>query len=94
MSAMSSSLHYLLTAWGAVTAVLAVLVIYGNTLSMREEDQLYLNKAEEIMIASEQRSLIAKMTRLSHVIVGLAVLSGALFLVSAGIWVWVGFNGL
>jgi hypothetical protein len=53
MSGVSHSLMYLLASWGAVTAVLVALVIYGNTLSTREDDQLYLNAAEQEMMASE-----------------------------------------
>jgi hypothetical protein len=92
MIGMSHSLTYLFLSWGAVTAVLLVLVIYGNTLSSREEDQLYLNEAEQTMMASEQQVLIGKMNHLARVIVYLAVLSGLLLLVSAGVWVWIGLN--
>lgn len=81
------SLMYLLASWGAVTAVLVALVIYGNTLSIREEDQLYLNAAEQEMMASEQQVLIAKMRHLARVIIYLAVVSAALLLASAGVWI-------
>ncbi len=92
MSGISHSLMYLLVSWGAVTAVLVALVIYGNTLSIREEDQLYLNAAEQEMMASEQQALIGKMRHLARVITYLAVVSAALLLASAGIWVWIGLN--
>jgi hypothetical protein len=92
MIGISHSLAFLLFSWGAVTAVLVVLVIYGNTLSSREEDQLYLNKAEQVMMASEQVLLIGKMKHLARVIVYLAVLSGLLLLASAGLWTWIGLN--
>ena len=92
MSAMSHSLIYLLASWGAVTTVLVVLVIYGNTLSTREEDQLYLNAAEQEMMASEQQVLIVKMRHLARVIIYLGVISAALLLASAGVWVWIGLN--
>lgn len=92
MSGISHSLMYLLASWGAVTAVLVVLVIYGNTLSTREDDQLYLNAAEVEMMASEQQALIGKMRHLARLIIYLAVVSAALLLVSAGLWVWIGLN--
>jgi len=92
MSGISSSLMYLLASWGVVTAVLVALVIYGNTLSIREEDQLYLNPAEQEMMASEQQVLIGKMRHLARVILYLAIVSAALLLASAGIWVWIGLN--
>ena len=92
MIGISHSLMYLLASWGAVTAVLVALVIYGNTLSIREEDQLYLNAAEQEMMASEQQLLIGKMRHLARVIIYLAVVSAALLFASAGIWVWIGLN--
>jgi len=92
MIAISSSLAYLFVSWGIVTAVLIVLVIYGNTLSSREEDQLYLNSAEQVMMASEQQALIGKMNHLARLIVYVAALSGLLLLASAGMWVWIGLN--
>ena len=90
MIGMSDSLTYVFTSWGVVTAVLFALVIYGNALSSREEDQLYLNEAEQVMMASEQQVLIGKMDHLQRVIISLAVLSGALLLTGVGMWAWIG----
>ncbi len=92
MNGISHSLIYLLASWGAVTAVLIALVIYGNTLSSREEDQLYLNQAEQVMMASEQQVLISKMQHLARAIIYLSVISGVLLLASASLWVWIGLN--
>jgi len=92
MIGISHSLAYLLVSWGVVTAVLVVLVIYGNTLSSREDDELYLNQAEQVMMASEQQILIGKMNHLARVIVYLAVLSGLLLAASAGVWAWIGLS--
>jgi hypothetical protein len=92
MGGVPTPLAYLLLCWGTVTAVLLVLVIYGNTLSIREDTELYLNKAENEMMAAEQKVLVAKMQRLKRVIVVLAAFSGILLLVSAGVWVWMGFH--
>lgn len=41
-------LHILSGCWGAITAVLTILVIYGNTLSLREDTELYLSRTEEM----------------------------------------------
>jgi hypothetical protein len=90
MGGIPNTLAYLLMIWGAITTVLVVLVIYGNALSTREDDEIYLNKTEESMMADEQRTLIGKMTRLARVITVLAVMSGVFFLASAGVWVWIG----
>jgi hypothetical protein len=90
MDGIPNTLAYLLMIWGAITAVLVVLVIYGNALSTREDDEIYLNKTEESMMADEQRTLIGKMTRLARVITVLAIMSGVFLLASAGVWVWIG----
>src|SRR6202795_2691616 len=90
MGGIPNTLAHLLMIWGAITAVLVVLVIYGNALSTREDDEIYLNKTEESMMADEQRTLIGKMTRLARVITVLAIMSGVFLLASAGVWVWIG----
>ena len=90
MNAMPMSLEYLIILWAAVTAVLTVLVIYGNTLSAREDIQLFLNKEEDIMMGSEQRVLVGKMHRLAETIFTLAIVSAMLLLASGAIWVWKG----
>lgn len=92
MSGVPTPLAYLLFSWGIVTAVLLVLVIYGNTLSIREDTELYLNKAEDEMMAAEQKALVVKMDRLKRVILILAVFSGILLVVTASVWVWIGFH--
>lgn len=85
-------LSYLLVSWGAITAILVILVIYRATLSTREDDELYLNKTADSMMAAEQRKIVGKLNRLTRPIMTLAVLSGALLLASAGVWVWMGFK--
>jgi hypothetical protein len=88
----SMIVEYLLTSWIAVTGILIVLVIYGNALSIREDDELYLNQAEQVMMAAEQNVLIGKMHRLAHIIVGFAILSGLLFVARAGFWAGIGLS--
>ncbi len=92
MGGVPAPLDYLLIAFGIAAAVLAVLVIYGNALSTREEDQLYLNKAEQTIMANEQRVLISKMNRLRNVIVVLAVVAVALALASGATWLYIGLT--
>jgi hypothetical protein len=92
MSNLASMLTYLLIAGGAASAILVVLVIYGNVLDTRADEEIYLNKTEEKMMASEQPALILKMNRLSRVITVLAVTAGVLLLASAGVWVWIGLH--
>ena len=89
---MSAAMNYLFFTWIGVTIVLLALVIYGNTLSMKEEDQLYLNAAEEKMLATDQRALIVRTNRLMRVIMGVAVCCAVLLVATAGTWVWIGFH--
>ena len=90
MGSITSFLTYLLMAGGAASGVLVVLVIYGNSLDNREDEEIYLNKTEEKMMGSEQPALISKMNRLARVIKVVAVTAGVFLLASAGVWVWIG----
>lgn len=85
------TLGMLLVAWGAVTAVLICALIYRSTLETREEDQLFLDSAQEIT-ASEQRVIVGRIQKLSGPIVALWVVSGALLVVVAGMWLWQGYQ--
>src|SRR5437870_7177097 len=92
MGDISGPLAYLLLSWSLITVALVVLLIYRATLSSKEDDQLYLNKAEISMMGSDQAILITRLNRLGKPIVALAILSGILLLASASLWVWIGFN--
>ena len=84
-------LYYLLISWAVITCVLIVLVIYRSILSNKEEDQLFLDTAEDYM-AREQREIVARLMQLSRPITALGVLSGALLLLIAGMWIWEGLR--
>jgi hypothetical protein len=91
MENIHDALYALLIAWGVVTAVLVVALIYRSTLETREEDQIFLDAAGESM-ASEQRALVARIEKLSKPITALVVLSGLLLVATAGIWLWQAFK--
>ena len=59
---MTPGLEWLLIAWGIVTGILIILLIYRSTLTMKEDDQLFLDESSSAM-AAEQRDLIAKVIR-------------------------------
>ncbi len=84
-------LFYLLILWAAVTAGFIALVIYRGILSQHEEDQLFIDAAEDRM-AAEQREIVGRLIKLSKPITALGVTSGALLLVIAGLWIWEGLK--
>jgi hypothetical protein len=75
-----------------ITVVLVALLVYRATLSNKEDDQLYLNKAEVSMMGSNQAVIISRLNSLGKPILALSILSGVLLLASASLWVWIGFN--
>lgn len=81
----------MLIVWGVITAALLILVIYRSTLESREDDQIFLDAAEESM-AREQRAIVARIDKLSKPIMGLVIASGALLVVIAGLWLWDAFK--
>ena len=87
---LSSALHYLSIFSGVAMAVLVTLIVYGNVLDSREDEEIYLNKTAEVMMADEQRALILKMNGLARTIKITAAIAGASLLASAGIWVYLG----
>ena len=57
------SLMTLFIIWAVITAVLVILLIYRSTLSMHEDDQLFLDEASSSM-RIEQEQLQVRMQRL------------------------------
>jgi hypothetical protein len=92
MASLPAPLAYLLLSWIVVTAALVVLLVYRTTLSTKEDDQLYLNKAEAVMMGGEQRVIIGKLEKLTRPILLLSVLSGVLLLASGAVWVYIGLS--
>ena len=84
-------LTLLMIAWGVITAVLAILVIYRATLSSREDDQIFIDAAEQHHYR-EQQDIIARISSLTRPIIALAVVSGALLIATASVWLYRGFK--
>jgi hypothetical protein len=88
---MTPSMMWMLIVWGVLTGILIVLLIYRSTLTMQEDDQLYLSDSESHM-QQEQTALLAKVKRITPFVRGLGALSGVLILVIAGMAIYTGLN--
>jgi hypothetical protein len=83
----------LFLAAGIVMAAMTLgLMIYGNTLSIREDDQLYLNEAEQTIMGSEQRKIVGQMRWLGRLIYTFAAITALLLLATFGVWIWIGLR--
>jgi hypothetical protein len=90
---LTGTMLYMVIAWGIVTAVFIVLFIWRSVLSSHEDDQIFLDAAEEHM-AREQRELVAKINSLSRPLLGTGIIAGVLLLVIAGMLLRPGLKGL
>jgi Tfp pilus assembly protein PilN len=84
-------LTWLLIGWGVLTAILVILLIYRSTLTMQEDDQLFLDESASAM-AEEQRELMAKVNKINPLVKVLGATSGLVFLVIAGLFIYTGLN--
>jgi hypothetical protein len=81
----------LLVAWGILTAILVVLMIYKSTLTMHEDDSIFLNETESQM-QKDQTEVLAKMRKITPIVKVLGALSGVMILVIAGLFIYQGLN--
>ena len=88
-----SLITLLLIVWAVLTTILIILVIYRSTLTMREDDQLFLDDSSSHM-QKEQNEILAKVHRISPFVNLLGATSGVLILVIAGMWVYRGLSSM
>ena len=86
-----SPLIWLLIVWGVLTAILIILLIYRSTLTMQEDDQLFLNESESHM-QTEQTELLMKVNKITPIVKVLGAFSGVMILVIAGLFIYQGLN--
>jgi len=79
------------TVWGVLTGVLVILLIYRSTLTMQEDDQLFLDDTKSAM-EQEQQELMKKVNQLNPFVKVLGAASGLMFLVLAGMFIYQGLN--
>jgi hypothetical protein len=81
----------LVALWIGLTVILVILLIYRSTLSMHEDDQLFLDSAEAHM-AKEQEELIIKMNRITPWLRICGAGSAVLTVIIAGMLLYTRFN--
>ena len=85
------AMQVLFIAWAGLTTVLVLLLIYRSTLTMHEDDQIFLDESESHM-QKEQEELVSKINRIQPFVRLCAAGSGLLILVIAGMWVYEGLT--
>ena len=86
-----SPLAMLIVVWAVITVALIIVLIYRSTLSMHEDDQLFLDDSTSNLRA-EQEQLMLKMKKVAPVVLILGTASGLLILVIAGMALWQRMN--
>ncbi|HZS27660.1 MAG TPA: hypothetical protein VFB76_10550 [Candidatus Angelobacter sp.] len=81
----------LLILWAGLTVILIVLLIYRSTLSMHEDDQLFLDNSEAHM-AKEQEELLGKMNRITPWVRVCGAGSAVLTVIIAGLMLYTRFS--
>ena len=81
----------LLIAWGILTGILIILLIYKSTLTMHEDDSIFLNESESQM-HKDQVEVLAKMKKITPIVKVLGALSGLMILVIAGLFIYQGLT--
>ena len=81
----------LLVAWGILTAILIILLIYKSTLTMHEDDSIFFNETESQM-QKDQTEVLTKMRKITPIVKVLGALSGAMILVIAGLFIYQGLS--
>jgi hypothetical protein len=73
--------------WSIATAILVVLLIYRSTLTIHEDDQLFLDESEA-HFEREQREVLDKFAKVNPMIRLFGSASGVLVVVISGLWIY------
>ena len=88
-----SLMTILLILWGGLLAAFLLLMVYRGTLSMHEDDQVFLHD-EKSAQQTEQEEILDKLRRLQPYVWGLGGLSGMLTVIIAGMLIYDGIKRL
>ncbi len=88
---MMTVLFWPFVAWGVITTLLVILLIYRSTLTMQEDDQLFLGDSAS-QLEKDQTELLNKVHKISPYVRWLGAASGVLILVMGGIWLYQKMN--
>lgn len=86
-----STIMLLLIVWGVLTGVLVLLLIYRSTLTLHEDEQLFLDEASA-NLRREQEELQVRMQRVNPYVRIFGAASVVLILIIAGMAVWQQLN--
>jgi hypothetical protein len=82
-----SLIHALLICLAATTVALIGLLIYRSIVSMKEEDQLFLDPAE-CHFERQQQAIVDRLNGLTSVVWSLAIASIGLLALLAAVWIY------
>jgi hypothetical protein len=88
---MMTVLFWPLVAWGAITTLLIILIIYRSTLTMQEDDQLFLGDSASQM-EKDQIEILNKVQKISPYVRWLGATSGVMILIIGGIALYQGLS--
>jgi len=86
-----SPIMLLIVIWSVITVALIIVLIYRSTLSMHEDDQLFLDDSTSNLRA-EQEQVLSRMNKVTPWVRILGAASGLLILVIAGMALWQRMN--
>jgi membrane protein insertase Oxa1/YidC/SpoIIIJ len=73
--------------WAAITSVFVILMVYRSLITMREDDQLFLDPTQTAM-ESEQRAIQQKLNQIRPFAKGFGFASAGLGVGLVGLWVF------
>ena len=82
-----SLMTILLMLWAGLGTAFLLLMVYRGTLSMHEDDQVFLHDEKSTM-QTEQEEILDKLRRLQPYVRGLGALAGTLTVIIAGLFIY------